>query len=151
MDVEGTGQERVSSRCGRLLAHLDLIRRSVDGDGAIGTTCFQQAAAMPGPVLGALLAMSWRDLSAIRRQSGRILEADGLEDRLGAILDDLETPMPRLLDRAEQGDFAMGFYHERATARAMGGLPRRRLAPVVQDALLRELTVDPAHAVPDDL
>ena len=106
---------------------------------------------MPGPVLGALLAMSWRDLSAIRRQSGRTHQADWLEERLGEILDDLGAPMPRLLDRADQGDFARGFYHERATARAIGGVPRHRPAPVMQDALLRELTVDPGEAVPDDL
>lgn len=151
MDIEASGHDGVSQQCGRLLAHLDLIRRSVDGDGAIGTTCFQQAAAMPGPVLGALLTMSWRDLTAIRRQSGGTQRADWLEARLGDILSDLGTPMPHLLDRAGQGDFAMGFYQERATARAMGSLARHRPVPVIQDAVLRELTVDPVSAVPDDL
>ena len=151
MDTEACGQDSGPRQCGRLLAHLDLIRRSADGDGAIGTTCFQQAAAMPGPVLGALLAMSWRDLTAIRRQAGRTRQAEWLEERLGGILEEVGTSMPSHLERAEQGDFAMGFYEERAIARSLGDVSRRRRAPVVHDALLGEITIDPGAVIPDDL
>lgn len=123
----------------------------MDGDSAVATTCFQTAAAMPAVALGSLLAMSWRDLNAIRRQPGFRAEADWLEQRLSALLDDLGAFFPDELDRRQQGVFAIGFYQERATTRAMGGVPRRTQPVDVRDLVLRELTGDPTGAVPDDL
>ncbi len=151
MDNDHSVPERVPHECGRLLAHLDLIRRTMDGDSAIATTCFQTAAAMPAVALGSLLAMSWRDLNSVRLQPGHRAEADWLEQRLSAILDDLGAFFPDELDRRQQGIFAIGFYQERATTRAMGGVPRRTRPVAVHDLVLRELTGDPAGAVPDDL
>lgn len=151
MDSEPCSLERVPYECGRLLAHLDLIRRTMDGDSAIATSCFQTAAAMPAVALGSLLAMSWRDLSTIRQHAGQRHEADWLEDRLGSILDDLGEFFPDQFDRADQGVFAIGFYQERATTRAMGGVPRQTRPAAVQDLIVREMTTDPHMAIPDDL
>ncbi len=151
MESDACSRERVPYECGRLLAHLDLIRRTVDGDSAIATSCFQTAAAMPAVALGSLLAMSWRDLTTIRQRPGHRHEADWLEDRLGGILDDLGESFPDRFDRAEQGVFAIGFYQERATTRAMGGVPRRARLASVQDLIIGEMTADPVMAVPDDL
>lgn len=150
MDSEPSASERVPYECGRLLAHLDLIRRTMDGDSAIATSCFQTAAAMPAVALGSLLTMSWRDLNSIRQQSGHRHEADWLEDRLGSILDDLGAFFPEQFDRAEQGVFACGFYQERATTRAMGGVPRHARPAAVRDLLVGEMTADPFMAIPDD-
>ena len=151
MDSEPCSSERVPYECGRLLAHLDLIRRTMDGDSAIATSCFQTAAAMPAVALGSLLAMSWRDLNTIRQQSGQRHEADWLEHRLGSILDDLGGFFPDQFDRAGQGVFAIGFYQERATTRAMGGVPQQARPAAVQDLIIREMTTDPTMAIPDDL
>ncbi len=151
MDSDYSAPESVPYDCGRLLAHLDLIRRSMDGDSTIATTCFQTAAAMPAVALGSLLAMSWRDLNSIRRQLGHRDEGVWLEQRLSAILDDLGAFFPDELDRRQQGVFAIGFYQERATTRAMGSVPRRAQPIAAHDLVLRELTGDPTGAVPDDL
>lgn len=152
MDIDISECNHVPYHCGRLLAHLDLIRRTMDGDSAIGTTCFQTAAAMPAPVLGSLLALSWRDLSAIHRNSGRTRhDADMLEQRLATILDDLGGLFPETLDRNEQGAFAVGFYQERAIARSISVAARRWRSDTTPEAVLREFTLDAATAVPDDL
>ncbi len=151
MESEPSSRERVPYECGRLLAHLDLIRRMMDGDSAIGTSCFQTAAGTPAVALGSLLAISWRDLNTIRHQPSQRHEADWLEDRLGSILDDLGAFFPEQFDRVEQGVFAIGFYQERATTRAMGGVPRQARPAPVRDLLVGEMTADPFMAVPDDL
>lgn len=152
MDIDPSGSNHVPYQCGRLLAHLDLIRRATDGDSAIGTTCFQTAAAMPAPVLGSLLGLSWRDLSTIRGNTKRTSrDADLLEQRLATILDDLGALFPETLDRSEQGAFAVGFYQERAVARSVSDAARHSRSVSVEDAVLREATIDGASVVLDDL
>lgn len=152
MDIDRLDVDHAPFQCGRLLAHLDLIRRTMDGDAAIGTTCFQAAAAMPAPVLSSLLGLSWRDLSTIRRGPGRSgQDADLLEQRLAAILDDIDNRMPETLDRSEQGAFAVGFYQERALARSIRDAICRPRTTAVHDAVLGEFTADAASAIPDDL
>lgn len=151
MDHPPIVAEDTAFHSGRLLAHIDLIRRRADGDAAIATTCFQTAAAMPAPVIGALLTLSWRDLSSIRRDgSRRRREADALEQRLAEILLGLDGRMPTELDHAGQGSFATGFYRERALARAIATetAPHHHGGP--RDLVIdRSVTV--THVQPDDL
>jgi hypothetical protein len=152
MDIDRLDVSRAPFQCGQLLAHLDLIRRTTDGDAAIGTTCFQAAAAMPAPVLGSLLGLSWRDLSTIRRGPRRTdRDADLLEQRLASILEDIGNRLPETLDRSELGAFAAGFYQERALGRSMSDAICRTRTATVHDAVIRESTTDAASAIPDDL
>ena len=151
MESDPSGGDHLPHQCGRLLAHLDLIRRTMDGSSAIGTTCFQAAAAMPAPVLGSLLGLSWRDLGMIRQYPGRPgRAADRLERHLAALLDGLGGPLPESLDRSEQGAFAIGFYQERALARSLTDAAERPGIGPTQDAVLRESPIDGGSAVPDD-
>lgn len=152
MDIDGLDVNHAPFQCGRLLAHLDLIRRTMDGDAAIGTTCFQAAASMPAPVLGSLLGLSWRDLTTIRRGPGRTgRDADLLEQRLASILDDIGNRLPETLDRSGQGAFVAGFYQERALARSIRDAMGRARTITAHDAVVQEFTADAASAIPDDL
>jgi CRISPR-associated protein Csd1 len=98
--------------CGRLLSVLDSIQYQALGsvNTPVGAKYFATASTAPAAVFGNLLARSRAHLADLQRnQPGAYVN---LERRLGDILSQLDT-FPRTLSLADQGLFALGFYHQR--------------------------------------
>jgi len=103
--------------CGRLLAVLEEAQRRASG-GRLNTTLVERfygaASTAPAATLGPLLSLAERaHLPKIRREHrgyGRIREL--LEEVMGHF--DKRDMLPRTLSLAEQAEFALGFYHQRA-------------------------------------
>lgn len=105
--------------CGRLMAILEETQRRA-ADGQLNTTIvdrnYNAAATAPGSTLPRLLQQAeTAHIPKVRKTAGTST-AEGIRSDLEAILTGLEA-FPRTLDIKGQGQFALGFYHQRAEGR----------------------------------
>lgn len=112
-----TDTQSTAYRCGRLLAVLEDAQRQAQGwdlNTTIVDRNFTAAATAPATTMPRLLNLAeTAHLPKIRRERGTdeyVREA--IEDIVSAI-----DGFPSTLDTTGQGDFALGFYHERAEIR----------------------------------
>lgn len=108
--------------CGRLLAVLE-DAQGWAADGQLNTTLvdrnYTAAATAPASALPRLLNQAQTaHIPKIRRKSGGG-SADWLSEQIEDVLTGLDagTGFPRTLSNEEQGQFALGFYHQRAEIR----------------------------------
>lgn len=105
--------------CGRLMAVLEATQqRAADGD--LNTTIvdrnYNAAATAPGSTIPRLLTQAESaHIPKIRKNRGKST-AEGIRNDIEEILGGLEE-FPKTLDTDGQGDFALGFYHQRAAIR----------------------------------
>lgn len=104
--------------CGRLLAVLELIQRR-SADGQLNTTLVDRfygtASSAPASVFGALIRGAQPHITKLRKNKPGLavrLEQE-LEDVLAAV-----DVFPATLTVKRQALFALGYYHQRAFARA---------------------------------
>lgn len=103
--------------CGRLLAVLDEAQKRASGwstDTSVVDRFYGSAAGAPAVILPALLTRAQVSHLPKVRKEGRGHAA--LQRLLGEILGGLDQVggFPRVLSLPEQGEFALGFYHQRA-------------------------------------
>ncbi len=103
--------------CGRLLAVLESVQRSaIPGLNATITDKFYgSASSAPASVFGNLIHGAQAHLSKLRKTRPGAHEA--IQQRMEAILRNL-TEFPHTLSLYEQGQFALGYYHQKAADRA---------------------------------
>lgn len=103
--------------CGRLLGVLENIQRVAQGD--VNTTIVDRyygtASSSPVSVFGNLMRKSQNHLSKIRKNKKGAHSA--LQKRLEEILSKLDG-FPKTLSYKEQGQFSLGYYHQKAESRA---------------------------------
>jgi CRISPR-associated protein Csd1 len=103
--------------CGRLLAVLESVQRAAlpGVNTTITDRFFGTASSAPASVFGRLVRGAQAHLGKLRREKPRTYEA--LERRLEEV-NALLGVYPKVLSLEEQGYFALGYYHQRATDRA---------------------------------
>ncbi|RIK40967.1 MAG: type I-C CRISPR-associated protein Cas8c/Csd1 [Chloroflexi bacterium] len=125
--------------CGRLLAVLDSIQRAALGqrNATIIDRFFGAASTAPVSVFGRLVRGAQPHLAKMRRDRPGAYVA--LESRLQEILAGIDT-FPRTLSINQQGEFVLGYYHQRAhdIAQAM----QRRAARGASEPALAEASDD---------
>lgn len=101
--------------CGRLLAELEAVQRAALGDisATIVDRYYGTASSAPALVFGRLLRGAQPHLAKLQRDRSSTYWA--LDGRLRDILSGLQT-FPQTLTLKDQGLFALGYYHERATS-----------------------------------
>lgn len=124
--------------CGRLLAELEVIQRAALGktNTTLVDRYFGAASTAPATVFGILLSNANKaHLPKLRKTRPAVYQA--LQQRLEEILTPQGgmTHFPPTLTLQQQGQFALGFYHQRAADRRAAQLARER-----KDAVLAELT-----------
>jgi len=105
--------------CGRALAEVDAIQRTALGkvNASVVDRYFGAASSRPATVLGMLIRNAQDHLRKIRASNEGA--ANGHEGRLTEILGRLHpSGFPATLPLIEQTWFCLGFYHQRAQARA---------------------------------
>jgi CRISPR-associated protein Csd1 len=117
--------------CGRLLAVLESIQRAALGDVNAGVVdrYYGTASTAPASVFGRLLRGAQPHLNKLQRD--RPGTAYALEERLEQVLGALDA-FPQTLDLAEQGLFALGYYHQRAFDRAQAAARKEARAAAQQ-------------------
>jgi CRISPR-associated protein Csd1 len=104
-------------QCGRLLAVLEDIQYAADKE--VGATIIDRfygtASSAPASVFGRLLRGAQPHLSKLEPPAEAALQ-NRLAEILGRI--DAQEGFPKTLDLQQQGFFALGYYHQRAAARA---------------------------------
>ena len=110
LDPENTNQ---AYQLGRLFAVLEAAQREALGrvNASIADRYYGAASATPARVFGPLLRGA-RNHVADANKRGRGL---WLNSRIGQIMTQLAAELPRSLRLEDQGRFAVGYYHERAT------------------------------------
>ena len=110
LDPENSNQ---AYQLGRLFAALEAAQREALGrvNASIADRYYGAASATPARVFGPLLRGA-RTHVADANKRGRGLWLNG---RIGQIMGQLGAEMPRTLRLEDQGRFAIGYYHERAT------------------------------------
>lgn len=100
-------------RLGRLFAELENVQRAALG-GSINATIrdrfFGAASATPASVFPVLLRNAQHHLSRLRKDKPGL--AVTLEKEIGEIFDGLDAKFPRSLRIEDQGQFAIGYYHQ---------------------------------------
>jgi CRISPR-associated protein Csd1 len=101
-------------RLGRLFAVLESIQRAALGkvNATIRDRYYGAASATPGSVFPILLRTAGHHLANVRKSDKPKL-AGWFEREMGDILNGLGTMLPRNLAIADQGRFAIGYYHQR--------------------------------------
>lgn len=104
----------VPYQLGRLLAVLGNAYRlaNPESDGGPAENSYRMAATQPGAAFPRLLATARHHLSAIRR-NGKGGLAHVIDAEIGDISARIGSEFPRVLNVADQGRFALGFYHQR--------------------------------------
>lgn len=135
MDLEsttGTVLDTTAYRCGRLMAVLEETQRQAIAGVRAGTGAsvvdryFAKASTAPAMVFGTLVVKAVDHLSKLERD--RPGAYHGLQQRLEEILQPLRSGFPRTLRPEQQGEFALGYYHQRAANRAAALEARDRRA-----------------------
>ena len=105
-------------RLGRLFAVYENIQRAaLPGlNATIKDRYFGAASTTPASVFPLLIRTSTHHLSSLRKGDKGGL-AHWFEREIDSILMDVDTSFPRSLRLEDQGRFALGYYHQRATAR----------------------------------
>jgi len=107
-------------RLGRLFAVLENVQRAALGrvNASIRDRYFGAASATPASVFPLLLRGSNHHLSVLRKDSSTGGLAVWFETEIGEILKPLDPALPRHLNLEQQGRFAVGYYHQRATRKS---------------------------------
>jgi CRISPR-associated protein Csd1 len=127
----------IAYRCGRLLAVLEEVQRQSLGDvnSTVVDRFFASACAAPGSVFQRLLLGARPHLAKLRRDRPGVYVA--LERRLEDILKEIPAgSFPRVLTLPDQGQFVLGFYHQRAHDREQARLGAERRRQSASDATL---------------
>jgi CRISPR-associated protein Csd1 len=100
-------------RLGRLFAVLESIQRAALGkvNATIRDRYYGAASATPGSVFPILLRTAGHHLANVRKEDKPKL-AGWFEREMGDILNGVGTMLPRNLAIADQGRFAIGYYHQ---------------------------------------
>jgi CRISPR-associated protein Csd1 len=98
---------------GRLFAVLEQAQRAALGrvNATIGDRYYAAASATPARVFGALLRSLKHHVSDARKQG----KGGWIEPKVAEIIARLPPDLPRTLNLQEQGRFAVGYYHQKAT------------------------------------
>lgn len=98
---------------GRIFAILEKIQRqAINSDNTIATKFFGSASTTPRAVMGLLIRNAQHHLAKIRNNDRTKGIAVNLDRDLGQALE-IINEFPSTLGLAEQGEFALGYYHER--------------------------------------
>lgn len=100
-------------RLGRLFAELESIQRAALGgnvNATIRDRFFGAASATPASVFPILLRNAQHHLGRLRKDKPGL--AHTLEKEVGEIVDGLDAQFPRSMRLEEQGQFAIGYYHQ---------------------------------------
>lgn len=114
--------------CGRLLAELENAQRkaaTASGqkiNATIVDRFFGKASTAPGSVFGRLVEGAQPHLSKLERD--RPTWYRGIQEQLEEIMDRLAGEFPGVLTPREQGEFVLGYYHQRASNRAEAAAAR---------------------------
>jgi CRISPR-associated protein Csd1 len=111
------GGDRAAYYCGRLLAVLEAIQRKAIGSVNTSLTdrYYGAASSTPANAFPSLMRGARSHLAKLRKQTPGTCNA--LEERLEEITVNLST-FPKTLNLQQQGLFALGYYHQRGSARA---------------------------------
>ena len=118
--------ESAAYHCGRLFAQMEHAQRTASGRrGTIADRYFGKASSFPAAVFGPLAVRVQMQLSALAGQ--RPPAARAIRRRIEEIADRIPGELPAALAPREQGEFVLGYYHQRAANRAeaaaRGGFP----------------------------
>lgn len=105
--------------CGRLLAELENAQRAALGPNVNATIVdrfFGKASTAPASVFGRLVEGAQPHLAKLERDRTGTYRA--IQRRLEEIMDRLAGEFPGVLTPREQGEFVLGYYHQRASNRA---------------------------------
>ncbi len=122
------GADTPAYHCGRLMAVIEEAQRQAiagvrSGAGAsVVDRYFSKASTVPSMVFGPLLADAQAHLSKLERDNRGAYF--GLQQRLEEVLGHITDGFPRTLRPEQQGEFVLGYYHQRAANRA-AALERR--------------------------
>lgn len=115
----------VGYQLGRLFAVYELAQRSALGRGVKSTIrdkYFGAASATPASIFPVIISNGQNHLSKVRKEKpgwAHVLEKE-LEEVVGRITPARPFSLPRSMPLEDQGEFAIGYYHQRA-ARLGGG------------------------------
>lgn len=101
----------VGYRLGRLFAVLEKIQEEAGINATIRDRYYGAASSTPVTVFSTLLKLKNHHLSKLENL-GRVGRVVNLEKRIGGIMDGLDD-FPAQLPLADQGRFAIGYYHQR--------------------------------------
>lgn len=115
LDKESTSP---AYRLGRLFAVLESVQRQALGDqvnATIRDRYYGAASATPELVFPMLLRNALNHLSKLSKDKKKSKLAGYFEGQIQEILDGLSESLPRSLRMQEQGRFAIGYYHQKAS------------------------------------
>lgn len=106
-------------QCGRLFAELENAQRAALGDvkASIVNRYFRRASTAPQVVFGPLVQLSQAHLDALERDPRRRGAYRAIQQRLEEIMQCIGPQFPDVLAPREQGEFVLGYYHQRAEHR----------------------------------
>ena len=108
----------VAYHCGRLFAELENTQRTAlpNVNATIVDRYFGKASTAPGSVFGPLVEGAQPHLSKLERDRPGAYHA--IQRRIEEIMDRIAGEFPGVLAPMEQGEFVLGYYHQRASNRA---------------------------------
>ena len=111
------GSDRSAYYCGRLLAVLEAIQRQAIGsvNASLTDRYYGAASSTPANAFSSLMRGARNNLATLRNKKKGTCIA--LEKRLEEVTVNLPT-FPKTLNLQQQGLFALGYYHQRASDRA---------------------------------
>ena len=115
--------ESAAYHCGRLLAVLDqLQQRAIETDGrTISDKHIVRAMSMPGAAFPRLLGAAEHHFAKLRRSGKKANKkaGEGIRKKAEAIAEAIGGEFPQALPIEGQGEFVLGYYHQRAAERAL--------------------------------
>lgn len=140
LDPENTN---LAYRCGRLLAVLAEVQRNAIGKAAIVDRFFGTASSAPASVFGRLIRGAQPHMAKLERD--KPTAASALQSRMEEVMAGI-SHFPHTLTLEEQGLFALGFYHQRASdrARMMAAVEKKKagMTAPLSSTSLNELASD---------
>ena len=120
--------------CGRLFAELENAQRTALGrvNATIADRYFGKASTAPGSVFGPLIERAQPHLSKLERDRPAAYHA--IQRRIEEIADRISGEFPGVLAPREQGEFVLGYYHQRAANRAEAAAHSNGEAPGKENA-----------------
>lgn len=105
-------EERIGYKIGRVFAILEKIHReAIASKNTIASKFFGSASTTPNAVMGLLIRNSQYHLAKLKNDIRKRRIANGLENDLKLAIQKINE-FPKTLYLDEQGDFAIGYYHE---------------------------------------
>ena len=113
--------------CGRLLAELENAQRAALGPNVNATIVdryFGKASTVPQAVFGRLVEGAQPHLAKLKRDPKKPGAYHAIQRRLEEIMDGIAGEFPGVLTPRAQGEFVLGYYHQRASNRAEAAAAR---------------------------